>query len=238
MLVSAGMLVAGLWEILIFREFGPMRGVFVQIAGAAVLCAVGTVLARNLIHSALYLVAFFFLVACLFIMLEAEFLAVMQVLVFIGAVAILLMFGIMLTQDVQGDQVEAHSVLRRLPAAIVAIGLFVMLAVAVQQRPDFSKARTERAAPSVAARERVLNQMPQELGLDLMQRWCLPFELVGLILTASLVGAVALAQPVGSLSAGSDGTPSPGSLTETPEHLSREVAGGTHSSSRPDLVSP
>ena len=47
--------------------------------------------------------AFFFIVACQFVMLEAEFLAAIQVLVYIGAVAILLMFGIMLTRNVQGD---------------------------------------------------------------------------------------------------------------------------------------
>ena len=51
--------------------------------------------------------AFFFLVACQFVMLEAEFLAAIQVLVYIGAVAIILMFGIMLTRNVQGDETTA-----------------------------------------------------------------------------------------------------------------------------------
>ena len=76
---------------------------FVIIAALGLAAALGTVLARNLVHAALFLIAFFFTVACQFVLLEAEFLAALQVLVYIGAVAILLMFGIMLTRNIQGD---------------------------------------------------------------------------------------------------------------------------------------
>ena len=86
----------------------------------ASLAALGTVLARNLVHAALFLVAFFFLVACQFVLLEAEFLAAMQVLVYIGAVAILLMFGIMLTRNIQGDETTGGRWTRKIPAALVA----------------------------------------------------------------------------------------------------------------------
>ena len=85
--------------------------------------ALGTVLARNLVHAALFLVAFFFIVACQFVLLEAEFLAAIQVLVYIGAVAILLMFGIMLTRNIQGD--DTTTVRRRpgtLPALVAGLG--------------------------------------------------------------------------------------------------------------------
>ncbi len=76
---------------------------FLVIAALGLLAALGTVLARNLVHAALFLVAFFFTIACQFVLLEAEFLAALQVLVYIGAVAIILMFGIMLTRNIQGD---------------------------------------------------------------------------------------------------------------------------------------
>ena len=66
---------------------------FLIISALGLLAALGTVLHRNLVHAALHLVAFFFIVACQFVLLEAEFLAAIQVLVYIGAVAILLMFG-------------------------------------------------------------------------------------------------------------------------------------------------
>ena len=76
---------------------------FVVIAVVGLAAALGTILARNLVRAALYLIGFFFTVACVFVLLEAEFLAALQVLVYIGAVAILLMFGIMLTRNIQGD---------------------------------------------------------------------------------------------------------------------------------------
>ena len=75
-----------------------LRIVFLVVASLGVLSALGAVLARNLVHAALFLVAFFFTVACQFVLLEAEFLAAIQVLVYIGAVAILILFGIMLTR--------------------------------------------------------------------------------------------------------------------------------------------
>ncbi len=87
-----------------------MQILFVIIAGLGLAAALGTVLARNLVHAALFLVAFFFTVACQFVLLEAEFLAALQVLVYIGAVAIILMFGIMLTRNIKGDESRQHAV--------------------------------------------------------------------------------------------------------------------------------
>src|SRR3954447_25599870 len=97
-----------------------IRIVFGLVASLGLLTALGTVLARNLVHAALFLVGFFFLVACTFILLEAEFLAAMQVLVYIGAVAILMLFGIMLTRNIQGDETTGGSLLGKAPARVVA----------------------------------------------------------------------------------------------------------------------
>ena len=88
---------------------------FVVIAAVGLAAALGTILARNLVRAALYLVAFFFTVACQFVLLEAEFLAALQVLVYIGAVAIILMFGIMLTRNIQGDDPSSTPSAWRLP---------------------------------------------------------------------------------------------------------------------------
>src|SRR3954465_871366 len=89
--------------------------------------ALGTVLARNLVHAALFLGAFFFLVACQFVLLEAEFMAAMQVLVYIGAVAIILMFGIMLTRNIQGDETTGGHWVRKVPGAVIALALLAIL---------------------------------------------------------------------------------------------------------------
>src|SRR6478672_6026426 len=100
---------------------------FLFIAGLGILAALGTVLARNLVHAALYLVAFFFIVACQFVLLEAEFLAAIQVLVYIGAVAILLMFGIMLTRNIQGTDPSNDPSGWRLPAFVAGGALLAIL---------------------------------------------------------------------------------------------------------------
>ena len=105
--------------------------IFVIIAALGLLTALGTVMARNLVHAALFLIAFFFTIACQFVLLEAEFLAALQVLVYIGAVAIILMFGIMLTRNVQGDDPTAAPSAWQCPGLIVGLGLFTVLAFGI-----------------------------------------------------------------------------------------------------------
>src|SRR6516162_1472377 len=111
-----------------------MQILFVIIAGLGLAAALGTVLARNLVHAALFLVAFFFTIACQFVLLEAEFLAAIQVLVYIGAVAILLMFGIMLTRNVQGDDTTSVRGPMILPGLIATVGLFFVLVFGVHNQ--------------------------------------------------------------------------------------------------------
>ena len=123
---------------------------FVVIAGVGLAAALGTILARNLVRAALYLVAFFFTVACHFVLLEAEFLAALQVLVYIGAVAIILMFGIMLTRNIQGDDPSSTPSAWRLPGLVAGLGVFLVLAFGITFQQgidgDQSWADHERAA--------------------------------------------------------------------------------------------
>ncbi|WP_152051999.1 NADH-quinone oxidoreductase subunit J [Tautonia marina] len=105
----------------------PLQLIFLIVSTVGLLTALGTVLARNLVHAALFLVAFFFTVACQFVLLEAEFLAAMQVLIYIGAVSILLLFGIMLTRNIQGDETTGGHWGWKLPAGIVAFGVLGVL---------------------------------------------------------------------------------------------------------------
>ena len=170
---------------------------FLILATLAVLAALGTVLARNLIHAALHLVAFFFLIACQFIVLEAEFLAAVQVLVYIGAVAILMMFGIMLTRNIQGDE-SSVSRASRIPAALASLGFLAVLIYGIGGSKPWNEARTRPpigpdAALTASPKARAVNNMGKVLGDELMGRYALPFEVAGLLLTASLVGSIALA---------------------------------------------
>jgi NADH:ubiquinone oxidoreductase subunit 6 (subunit J) len=177
---------------------------FVVIAGLGLAAALGTVLARNLVHAGLFLVAFFFTIACQFVLLEAEFLAALQVLVYIGAVAILLMFGIMLTRNVQGDDPTNTASAWQLPGLVAGLGVFLVLAYGIAYQTGMagqqSWAETD-ARPSIATapnqplspRARAVNEMGKVAGDELMTRYVIAFEVAGLLLTAALVGAIALA---------------------------------------------
>jgi NADH-quinone oxidoreductase subunit J len=169
------------------------------------LAALGTVLNRNLVHAALHLVGFFFIVACQFVLLEAEFLAAIQVLVYIGAVAMLMMFGIMLTRNVQGDDTTTPTAFWTLPAVAAGLALFLVLCVGINGRVGSEGGAPWRATqtrpaivddqgkPLATARARAVNNMGKAVGDEMMTRYVVPFEVAGLLLTAALVGAIAVA---------------------------------------------
>jgi NADH-quinone oxidoreductase subunit J len=206
-------------ELTLFLTLGPLRALFVQIAGLGLLAAAGTVASRNLVHAALFLVAFFFLVACLFVLLEAEFMAAMQVLVYIGAVAILMMFGIMLTRNIQGDETTTGHWIRRLPPAVVSLALLGLLIYGINDekghqgdrmtptRPAWGRTVGRPSLDPASPRGAAVEDMAKSLGVEMMTRWVVPFEVAGLLLTAALVGAIALA-----MSDKADDTPRRGAL--------------------------
>lgn len=176
-----------------------LRLLFLVLASLGVLAALLTVLSRNLVRAALFLVAFFFLVACQFVLLEAEFLAAIQVLVYIGAVAILLLFGIMLTRNIQGDETTRSSWPARVLCGVAAATVLAMLIVSIARepgrggRPAWSKAVERPPAAVDGQPPRPIGTMAQAVGIEMMTRYVLAFELAGLLLTAAVVGAIALA---------------------------------------------
>lgn len=99
---------------------------FYILAGLIVLAALMVVTLRNVFHSALFLVLAFFLVAGIYLMLDAEFLAAIQVLIYVGAVTILILFAIMLTHKIQSRSVRQTNE-NVIPAAIISV-LFLALA--------------------------------------------------------------------------------------------------------------
>lgn len=241
----------------ISRESDPLiRILFLVIASLGLLTAVGTVVARNLVHAALFLVGFFFLVACTFVLLEAEFMAAMQVLVYIGAVAIILMFGIMLTRNIQGDETTGGHWMRKLPAGVIAFGLLAMLATGIAreqglggnpawsilaQRPKFVPPDPD--APPTDGRSAAIANMGKAVGDEMLRRFVIPFEVAGLLLTAALVGAIALAKSdekdphfrLGAAQTGRGGTEGPASPDPTNGHaVAGTLAGAKLSPETPD----
>jgi NADH:ubiquinone oxidoreductase subunit 6 (subunit J) len=177
---------------------------FVVIAALGLAAALGTILARNLVRAALYLIAFFFFVACQFVLLEAEFLAALQVLVYIGAVAILLMFGIMLTRNIQGDDPTSSPSAWQVPGLVAGLGVFLVLAFGISSQKGIGYQYSWTTAderpkiepgtgPGVSPRSRAVNDMARVVGEELMTRYLVSFEVAGLLLTVALVGAIAIA---------------------------------------------
>jgi len=147
--------------------------------------ALSVVLCRNLVRSALYLVFTFLGVAALYVMLHAEFLFAMQILIYVGAITVLLMFGVFLTQQVMKARISLSSA-SRLIGAIVAIALFGFISVGVIR---------QLAAGLDAATfpmDHVAQDNTRKLGMSLLTSYILPFELVSVILLAALIGAIVI----------------------------------------------
>ena len=144
--------------------------------------AVWVVTLRNLFRAALSLGLVLVGIAGLFIALEAEFLAFVQILVYVGAILILVVFAIMLTAKLQASSPVTPASRQRVPAALASLGLFAVLASATA---PLSWPR----APGVQT-----VALP-ELGRQLVTTLVLPFEVISLLFVAAIVGAIALAAP-------------------------------------------
>ena len=154
--------------------------VFFFIAGASVLGALGVVLARNVIHSALFLIFCLMAVAGVFILLAAEFLAIVQVLVYGGAVTILILFAMMLTRV--RDAPEALDGPQKPFAAITALAFMIISIIAV----------TSTKFPGESEKINVIAF--DNIGDSLFTTWAMPFEIASLVLIVALIGAVILAR--------------------------------------------
>ncbi len=156
------------------------EAIFYLVAAATVIGALGVVLARNVVHSALFLILSLLAVAGVFILLSAEFLAIVQVLIYGGAVTILVLFAMMLTRV--RDVPQALDGPQR-PLAALAAGAFMGISILAVVSTDWP-GETEQ-----------ITVIPfEELGRALFRTWALPFEIASLVLLVALVGAIILAR--------------------------------------------
>ena len=157
------------------------------IAVAVVVAALRLVTTPNVVHAALWLVVVLAGIAGLYVLLAAEFTAIVQVLVYIGAIVVLFLFGIMLTRARLGGEEMVNRRMR--PAAIViALALFGLLAFSVL---DFFGGTTfDLVGRSTAELEQTTAQVADSLFLD----YLVPFEVVSVLLLAALTGAIVLAR--------------------------------------------
>jgi len=143
--------------------------------------AVWVVTLRNLFRAALALGLVLAGVAALFLVLGAEFVAFVQLLVYVGAILTLIVFAIMLTARLNTAP-DTPAPGRKLTAAGVSLALFAVLTAAIQPLADLAPSAAE---PVSAA----------ELGHQLVTTLVAPFEIISLVFVAAIVGAIALAAP-------------------------------------------
>ncbi len=140
--------------------------------------ALGVVITRNVAHAALYLLMSLASVAGVFILLVAEFLALVQVLIYGGAITIVLLFALMLTRSDEFSNVRDNP--QWAVAGVAAISIFgVLSSVIFNNKLDAQ----ELVGPGL-----------EELGAELFTNWVVPFEIASLVLLIALIGAIILAR--------------------------------------------
>lgn len=144
--------------------------------------ALAVVLTRNLFHSVLYLALSLTATAGLFLSLDAEFLAAVQLLLYAGGVVTIAVFAIVVTERLVGDRMTQTS--RQLLSGFVIAGALLVALLVVFRR-----------APLLVLRPAVSGDLTRAIGQSLLSTYVLPFELLAVLFLAALLGALYFARP-------------------------------------------
>ena len=184
--------------------------VFWVLAVVAIGGSVGVVIIHDLFRAALLLALVFIAVAGFFVLMSAEFLAVVQVLIYVGAISVLFIFAVMLTRDVRRgnlpNRLQIPAVV--LPALLLAAMVFTAVVTDWKLIPDDQQARvdlvqtqsvnvvTDSALEQIGISSAEDREAVQRAGLAdlLISDFVLPFEVASVLLLAALIGALALAR--------------------------------------------
>ncbi|MBP1759127.1 MAG: NADH:ubiquinone oxidoreductase subunit 6 [Firmicutes bacterium] len=159
--------------------------VFFIFAILSIAAAWGVVTSKNIVHSALYLALSFSGVAVLYILMNADFLAAVQLLIYTAAVSLLVIFAVMLT--LRGDICQSNPENRSwLAGALISASVFVVIGLVILTNADWRVLATPWTSGGSA----------EDLSLLLLTQYMIPFEAAAVLLTVALVGAVILAKGV------------------------------------------
>jgi NADH-quinone oxidoreductase subunit J len=153
---------------------------FVVVAAWVLVCALGVVLFKRIMYSAVSMVFCFLGVAFAYALLNAPLVAIIQILVYVGAISIVIIFAIMLT-EVQHGGYELFFNRQTAVAAVAALGGAAVLAI-VSLSSDIGPIGDKSLTPGL-----------RQLSKLIFDRYVLPFELVSLVLVAAMIGAIVLA---------------------------------------------
>jgi NADH-quinone oxidoreductase subunit J len=155
--------------------------IFYLFALITIVSAVFVVTTKNIVHAAFYLLFTFFGIAGIYAMLGADFIAIVQIMVYVGGILILLLFGVMLTNKITDVEIRTGTI-HLLPASII-VGCFSGAVVAGMIWTDW------RIIPG-----EIPNSTAKDLGHLLLTDYVLIFELLGILLLVALIGAASIAR--------------------------------------------
>ncbi len=154
---------------------------FIVISAVTLISGALVVTTRSLFRSALWLVLAFFGIAGLFVLLNAEFLAVAQILIYVGAISTLIIFAIMLSRGVMDPEARRFNAQWGVVAGFTAI--LLVLLVAILTRVQWPLAAGEVPADAI-----------QRLGAEFVGSYVIPFEVASVLLVAAMIGAIIIAR--------------------------------------------
>ncbi len=166
-----------------------MLTLFYFFAALSVVCALGVLFMRNPIHSALMLVGTFFCLGAIYVMLNAEFVAVIQVLVYAGAIMVLFLFVLMLLTSRDNEQYSLKWDVGKLLAAAASLGIFVQFASVFVGREIHLGTKGPYPLETVEEVGSITL-----IGRLLFTDYILPFEIIAILLLVAVIGAVVIAK--------------------------------------------
>ena len=155
---------------------------FWSLAVVLVGSALAVVLSKNLFHSVLWLALALTGTAGVFLLLDAEFLAAVQLLLYAGGIVTIVVFAIVVTERLVGERISQTS--RRITAgAVISLALIALIVNAITRQP------------LATVREPLPSDLTRTIGESILTRFVLPFELLGVLMLAAMLGAVYFARP-------------------------------------------
>jgi NADH:ubiquinone oxidoreductase subunit 6 (subunit J) len=185
------------WGPTLFGNWLPHL-IFWVLALLIIVCAFSVATRKNLVHAALFLCLTFVLIAGIFMLQNAEFIAAVQILIYAGAVTILMLFAIMLTQNLTGQELRAHN--RQVPFVVLATLILATVMIYIFLRPVTVSDTLTFSAGQKWAVQASLEEMAVEvpnitlIGQSLMSTYTLAFWIVSIILTVAMIGSLILAR--------------------------------------------
>lgn len=163
------------------NAIGVGDGLFWLVAAVTIVSAAGVAFSNNIVYSAFSLMGAFMGVAGLYVFLAADFVATIQVLIYVGGILVLMLFAVMLTHSISDVRISNRSV-GRLPALVLLGAIGFVMGQAILGANWMAK--------PVAAAQPTTNA----IGNAFLNEYVLPFELASVVLLAALIGAVVLSR--------------------------------------------